>query len=430
MENNNNSGNGRKRIAMFSIHSDPLASLGSQESGGQNIYIRHLAEELEKFGWIVDIFTRWDSAYKKQIAPITKHTRVIRLKGGPTKHIPKNELFPLLPEIFNNFLVFIDFKNPYDIFHGHYWDGGWMARQAHLKFRKPLVHNFHSLGIVRRETKKQYLKNGNEKDYFLKRLTAEKEIIESSSVIISLAQTELKNLNEFYGCPVEKIKVIPGAINLKHWPLIEKNKARERLGIKPEEFVILFVGRLEWRKGIGTLISAAKLLREELPNLKVLIVGGKIFGRNKNMIDFKEYKRLEEKAKEEGIKDIVVFTGNIENRSLPVYYRAADVFAIPSYYEPFGLVALEGMASETPVVASRVDGLSRTIKDGENGLLFAPRNAFDLKEKIVLIYKSKDLALKLTENARKDVANNYSWGRVAEQISQIYNNLIKKNENA
>jgi len=84
MENNQ-----RKKIAMFSIHSDPLAPLGSQESGGQNIYVRYLAEELEKFGWDVDVFTRWDSKHKKQIAYITKRSRVIRLKGGPIDYVPK-----------------------------------------------------------------------------------------------------------------------------------------------------------------------------------------------------------------------------------------------------------------------------------------------------------------------------------------------------
>jgi D-inositol-3-phosphate glycosyltransferase len=433
MENNNQNQNGRKKIAMFCIHSDPLAPLGSQESGGQNIYERYLIEELEKFGWAVDAFTRWDNGHKKQITNITKHSRVIRLKGGPVSYIPRTELINLLPEIFSGFLAFINFENPYELFHSHYWDGGWMGVQASQKFQKPLVHNFHSLGIVRMETKKKYDRDGDEADYFAKRLNIENEIIKNSSVIISLSESEKQNLNKLYGCPLEKVQVIPGGVSLKKWPLIDKQKAREFLGLKPEEFVVLFVGRLEWRKGIGTLISAAKLLQPEIPNLKVIIVGGKIFGRDKNNSDFKEYKRLQKKAEDEKVNDLVAFLGRIDNARLSSCYRAADVFAVPSYYEPFGLVTLEAMANKTPVVASNIDGLATVIKHGENGLHFEPRNSLDLKEKIFSLYQSKDLVAKITENGYQEVKEKYSWYKIVGQISDIYNNLIlnnlKSNEN-
>lgn len=425
---NNNNSKGARKIAMFSIHSDPLASLGTQETGGQNVYVRYLAEELEKFGWDVDIFTRWDSPHKKQIAHITKHSKVIRLKGGPVCYIPKKELFPILPEIFNNFLIFNNFQNPYHLFHGHYWDGGWMALEAHRKFQKPLVENFHSLGVIRMETQKKYLKTEEEHDYFVKRVNLENEIIRESSVIISLSETEKQNLNRFYGCPLEKVVVIPGGVNLKHWPLLEKQKVREYLKIKPEEFVVLFVGRLEWRKGIGTLISACRLLRPEIPNLKLLIVGGKIFGRNKNSLDFREYKRLQKKSRKEKVNNLTVFTGNIDHRKLPFFYRAADVFVVPSYYEPFGLVALEGMASRVPVLASNVGGLSTIIRDGKTGLLFEPRNALALKEKILLLYKSKNLVNTLTENAYKEVTQKYSWVKITKMVSNIYEQYISQNE--
>jgi len=425
MGSNKGQGNSKKKVAMFSIHSDPLASLGSQESGGQNIYVRYLAEELVKFGWEVDVFTRWDSGHKKQIAYINKHCRVIRLKGGPLSYVPKSELFSVSPEIFNNFLEFINFENPYYLFHGHYWDGGWMALQAHRKFQKPFIQNFHSLGQIKMETKKKYERNGKEDEYFLERFNLEGEIIKESSIIISLSEAEKLNLNQFYKCPLEKVVVIPGGVDLKHWPLIEKEKAREKLCLNSKEFIVLFIGRLEWRKGIGTLISAVSLLKKEIPNLKFLIVGGKIFGKIVNKFDLKEYKRLLDKAKGERVNDIVIFCGKVDNNQLPIFYRSADIFVIPSYYEPFGLVALEGMANKIPVVASKVGGLSTIIKDRETGLLFEPRNALDLKEKIMLVYKSGDWTKKLTENAYKDISENYSWPQIVKKINDIYNNLIQ-----
>lgn len=124
---------------MFSVHSDPLALLGSQESGGQNIYIRRLVEALEKFGWSIDVFTRLDSPHKKELVNFGKRSRVIRLKAGPIHYFFKKDLFSVLLEFFNNFLKFIDFKNPYSLFHGHYWDGGWVAIRAHSKFLTPFI---------------------------------------------------------------------------------------------------------------------------------------------------------------------------------------------------------------------------------------------------------------------------------------------------
>ena len=409
---------------MFTIHSDPLAHLGSQEAGGQNIYIRNVAEKLGKLGWEIDIFTRWDDPKKKQIVQLTKKVRVIRLKGGKTSYIPRSQLISVLPEVYNSFRIFINFKNPYNLFHGHYWDGGLLATKAHSQFKKPLVENFHSLGIIKSQTKKKYLKNKNDYEYFVERLNIEAKIIKNSSIIISLAESEKQELNRFYGCPLEKVAVVPGGVDLEKWQPLDKAKSRETLKIAKDDFVLLYVGRLEWRKGIGTLISAANLLKKIVSNLKIIIVGGKIFGRQKNLEDFKEYKRLDEKAEKEKVKDMVKFAGRIPNTRLPVFYSAADALVIPSYYEPFGLVALEGMASKIPVIASRVGGLANTIKDNETGLLFEPRNLVSLKEKVLMLYQNKEFANKLVQNANEDIKK-YSWETIAKKISDIYNSLYR-----
>ena len=418
-----------KKIAMFSIHSDPLARLGSQQAGGQNLYVRLLVEGLNKIGWEVDVFTRLDNQHKKQIVQINKKSRVIRLKGGKIGYISKEELIATLPEIYNNFLSFINSQNSYSLFHGHYWDGGWMALKASLHFHKPLITNFHSLGLIKIQTKERYLINKNNTSYFTERLNIENEIVKNSSVIISLAETEKKELQQLYGCPEEKCKVVPGGVDLKRWNRAEKSKSREILNLDQKSFILLYVGRLEWRKGIGTLLSAGNLLKNEIPNLKILIIGGKIFGKQKNLDDYKEYKRLFKKAKQEKVEDITKFTGNISNRRLHFFYSASNIVIIPSYYEPFGLVALEGMASKTPIVASRVGGLMNIIEDTKDGFLFEPRNSLKLKEKILLIYSSQELRQKLIQNAYEKVKN-YSWKSMVEKIDTIYKDSIIKNENS
>jgi len=414
-----------KRIAMFSIHSDPLSLLGSQQTGGQNLYVRLLVEELDKIGWSVDVFTRLDNPHKKLITNINKNSRVIRLKGGRIDYISKKELISVLPEIYNNFLSYINSKNPYSLFHGHYWDGGWVALKAHIYFNKPLVTNFHSLGLVKIRTKERYLMNKNNSSYFKKRLNIENEIIKNSSKIISLAETEKKDLQQLYDCPLKKCEVIPGGVNLKRWNRVEKSKARKTLNLDKKSFILLYVGRLEWRKGIGTLLSACGLLKKEIPNLKILIVGGKIFSRQKNIDDFKEYNRLLKKAKQEGVEDITKFVGRIPNRRLHFFYSASDILVIPSYYEPFGLVTLEGMASKIPIVASRVGGLMNIIENVQDGFLFEPRNPLKLKEKVLKIYNSQELRQQLIQNAYKKVKN-YSWESMVKKIDKIYTELTVK----
>lgn len=416
---------------MFSIHSDPLAHLGSQEAGGQNIYVKSLAEELGKLGHKVDIFTRWDSTNKKHISQISKNTRVIRLKGGKKNYIPKTELFDILPEIYLNFLKFIGVKDNYDIFHGHYWDGAWMALKAKCQFSKPFIENFHSLGKIRQTTIKKYLMNKNETDYFQKRFAIEKETVKRADTIISLTKNEKESLIKIYKSNPEKIKIIPGGVNLQKFTAISKEKARKSLRIDKESFVLLYVGRLEWRKGIGTLITAGRFLKKEISNLKIIIIGGKIYGKEKNISDFREYKRLLEKAKKEKVENLIKFTGMISHKRLKIFYSATDALIIPSYYEPFGLVALEGMATKTPVIASAVGGLKETIKHKKTGLLFKPRNPIDMKDKVLMLYSSKKLQEKLIKNGYTYVSKNYSWPFIAKKISEEYNKIIKKtNENS
>lgn len=414
----------KKIVAMF-CHDDPLALPGSHDTGGQAVYVKALIEGLDKKGWAIDAFVRLDSIYRKIISRIGKRSRVIRLKAGPIKYISRNQLFEYLPEFYKNFLEFVGYQNPYLLFHGHYWTGGWVAKEAHLRFKKPLIENFHSLGLVGQETKKRLLKNQNEYEYFVKRLNIENEIIKNASVIISLAESEKDALIKLYGCKLEKCIVIPGGVNLKQWKKIEKSKARKLISVNNQDFILLYVGRLEWRKGIGTLITAASLLKKEIRKLKVLIVGGKIFGKERNIDDVKEYERLKLIAEKCGVGDIIRFVGRISHSQLPIFHSAADIFVIPSYYEPFGLVTLEAMASKIPIVASNVGGLANIIENGKNGLLFDSRNPQDLKEKILLIYNSQDLRENLIRAAYKKIPV-YSWEIIINKINNIYNKLIVK----
>lgn len=409
---------------MFSIHSDPLSLPGSHEAGGQNVYEKFLIKELDKLGWQVDIFTRLDDKSKERIAPIGDNSRVIRIPAGPVSYVPKEKLYELFDEFYNGFLSFIDNKNPYELFHGHYWDGGKIALMAHEQFKKPLIQNFHSLGRVKFLTQKEYLWTVDEKKIFEDRFELESKIADKASVIISLSESEKKDLKNLYEVSTDKIKVIPGGVCPSRFAKHSKSEAREMLNLNKDNFIILFVGRLEWRKGVGTLITATEFLKDAIPNIKTIIVGGSIFGESKNEADVKEYERLSEHARFLNIEDKIVFTGQISDEDIPSYYKSADIFVIPSYYEPFGLVALEAMAAKTPTIASRKGGLKTIIEDNRTGLLFTPRNPEDLKDKILKIYNSPELGASLAEEAYKEIESKYSWNIIVKKIADLYKSVL------
>lgn len=412
------------RIAMFTIHGDPLAALGSQQNGGQNAFVYFLSKFLDQQGYAVDVYTHWDSPKKKEVVYIDDKSRVIRLRAGAMEVKDKYSWPNHFPELYKSFLEFTKKEGTpaYDIFHGHYWDGGWMAMHAAAEFKKPFFENFHSLGQTRLKTIKQYDMDSKIQHDFDTRFKIEQEIIKSADAVISLAETEKRDLIELYGAPADKIKVIRGGVDLRRFSAVPKNEAREKLKLPNDEFIILFVGRLEWRKGAATAIKALSLLKESGTDATLMIVGGKIYGNEKDPADVKEYERLLERAKMDGVESRVVFEGRADQTQLHLYYSAADIFVIPSYYEPFGLVALEGMACKVPVIASRKGGLRITIKDGETGLLFEPRNPYDLRDKIKTLYQSSELRDKLVTAAYQTVKKDFSWQSIAQEYINLYEN--------
>lgn len=412
-----------KRIAMFNIHSDPVVAIGTQENGGQNVYVRSLMNELDRLGWSVDVFTRWNDSRKKQIFSVGKRSRVIRLKAGPIAHVPKADLREHLPAFYKSFLDYTQSQNIYDYFHGHYWDGGYVAMLASEQFQKPFAQTYHSLGKVRFNVKKQY-ENRDLDNHFDVRFDVEEKVGQHASRIIALSETEKEDLVSLYNVPTEKIRVIPGGVNFRQFHAVPRKWARSHLHLSPDTYIVMYVGRLEWRKGIGTLIGAATQLKKEIADFQIVIVGGGIFAKNKNKDDYKEYQRLITKAQEEGVESNIRFLGRADHSQLATYYSAADVLAVPSYYEPFGLVALEGMACQVPLVASRIGGLKTIIQEGFNGLLFEPRNALDLASKIMSLNKSSDLVHRLTQQALEDVYQSYSWKEIVQKIAAVYEENI------
>jgi D-inositol-3-phosphate glycosyltransferase len=240
----------------------------------------------------------------------------------------------------------------YDLIHSHYWLSGRVGSWAQERWEVPHVFMFHTVGAVKNSTV------GSEKEPEL-RTAIEKYLARKCDRILVATDRERGHLVQHYGACSETIGVVPCGVNLDLFRPLDKAAARQQLGFAQDESVVLFVGRFAPLKGIDKLLAAMAHLKH-YQQLRLVIVGGD--GNNAP-----ESQRLQGLSRELSIQDSVTFVGRIEQSMLPPYYSAADVLVVPSHYESFGLVALESLASGTPVVATRVGAMESILREGETG---------------------------------------------------------------
>lgn len=405
----------QQRIALISVHGDPAIEIGKEEAGGQNVYVRHVGEALAKQGWTVDMFTRQVSADQPTIVEHAPACRTIRLKAGPQEFIPRDELFEYLPEVVEQFLAFQQNQDDqYPIVHTNYWLSSWVGME--LKKHQPLiqVHTYHSLGVVKYRSVPDIPLIG------ATRLAVEKTCLETAERIIATSPQEKEHMRSLVSSQ-GSIDVIPCGTDIERFGSIDRAAARQQLGIAPETKVIFYIGRFDPRKGIETLVRAvAQSSLRDQANLKLIIGGGSRPGQSDGM----ERDRIEGIVKELGMSDFTEFPGRISDEALPVYYAAADICIVPSHYEPFGLVAIEAMASGTPVIASDVGGLQFTVAPEETGLLVPAKDDAGFAQAIDRILADPDWQKQLGQNARQRVEAKFSWDGVASQLSDLYTCLL------
>jgi D-inositol-3-phosphate glycosyltransferase len=412
----------RQAIALISEHGDPAAEIGKDAAGGQNVYVRQVGEALAKLGWQVDMFTRKSSPYDATIVQHAPHCRTIRLTAGPEAYIPRDELFQYMPEFVEALQKFQQKEGTnYPLAHTNYWMSGWVGMELQRRQNIQLIHTYHSLGAVK------YQSVSDIPAIAQTRLDVEKQILEQAHCVVATSPQELDDLETLVS-RIGKIDVIPCGTDVSTFRPISKADARKRLGISAKEKVVLYVGRFDKRKGIETLVRATAELRSQLEqgeeidpqHLKLLIVGGS----DPQEADGAERRRIEEIVSELDLAANTDFVGMVGHDRLALYYTAADVCAIPSHYEPFGLVAIEAMACGTPVVASNVGGLKFTVISEETGLLVPPQNVSEFARAIGRILTDEVWARKIRRQASTRVQENFSWTGVAIQLSDLYRQLL------
>jgi len=395
----------KMRIAQLSVHGCPLRPLGKGDAGGMNLYVRELSRELGRRGHKVDVFTRWHDRKEPEVMGIGDNARLIHVVAGEEEDIPKQDIYRYLPEFISNLRHFQEKEGlSYDLLHSHYWLSASAAEK--LQLRIPHVATFHTLGEVKNRARPE------EREPEL-RIDTERKAIATADRIIAFSDGERDALVRLYGANRDRVEVIPCGVELDLFQPMNKGKARGELGLDDTK-VLLFVGRIQPLKGLDILLRAVACLDRN--DLRLLIVGGDAGGG--------EVARLRSLARELGIAEKVVFLGAVEHERMPLFYNAANVCVVPSYYESFCLVAIEALACGTPVVASRVGGLATTIRHGETGYLIAELSAEAFAHRLQLLLDDEALQRRMGAAARAWVAK-YSWSAVADRVLEVYRSLVK-----
>ncbi|MEG4838215.1 MULTISPECIES: glycosyltransferase family 1 protein [unclassified Microcoleus] len=406
----------KKSIALISVHSDPYVEIGKEEAGGENVYVRQVGEALAKQGWQVDMFTRSSDRQQARIVQHSPNCRTIRLVAGPQEFIPRDELYGYLPIFVQEFQKFqLESGCQYPLVHTNYWLSSWVGME--LKKSQPLqqVHTYHSLAAVK------YKSVSTIPMIAKTRLQVEKTVLETADRVVATSPQEKEHMRSLVSSK-GNIDIIPCGTDLERFGSIARSTARRYLGIAPETKVVLYVGRFDPRKGIETLVRAVSLSAVPKADLKLIIGGGWRAGES----DGKERDRIGSIVEELGLSEITSFPGALSSNILPAYYAAADVCVVPSHYEPFGLVAIEAMASGTPVVASDVGGLKYTVLPQETGLLASPKNEAVFAHAIDRLLADSVWRQQLGHTARKRVETYFSWDGIASQLSQLYTQLLEQ----
>jgi len=396
------------RVALLSVHTCPLAAPGGKETGGMNVYVRELARELARMGVRADVFTRSQNPAIPRVVQMGQGARVVHLAAGPEAPMPREAIHRHLDEFVAGVERFRrDEGLDYDIVHAHYWLSGVAGLALREDWGAPLVQMFHTLGRL----KNTVAQTASEVEPEL-RIGEEARIVAGADRIVAANVVERDHLVWYYGAPDDRIEVIPCGVDTEMFEPMGRAAAKDLLELGPEPLLV-YVGRLQPIKGLETLLEAMT----RLPAATLLIIGG-----DQDEPDNAHGAYLRERVAALGLERRVRFLGAQPQRRLRLFYAAADATVMPSYYESFGMVALEAMACGSPVVASRVGGLTTTIQDGVTGHLVPEGDPVALADRLAALLADDEARARLGVEASRWAAE-HRWPCVAERVCRLYATL-------
>lgn len=409
-----------RRVAMLSLHTSPLEQPGGGDAGGMNVYVRALALKLAAAGVLVDIYTRRTSAGQPATVELAQDVAVHHISAGPYGKVSKESLPELINEMADAVAAHISSlaadPSPagalaVNVIHSHYWVSGMAGLLVAKRLDLPLVHTMHTMARV----KNHHLRPGQSAEPGV-REDGEQHIVAGATRLIANTTAEAAELERHYDGCEQRIDVVSPGADLTIFKPAFRDRSRQELHISPTRFHVLFAGRLQRLKGPHVLVKAAVLLRQERPDIDLqLTFLGARSGSDKY--------DLAAMIADAGLSARATIHPPVRPEQLASWYRSADVVAVPSSSESFGLVALEAQACGTPVLATDVGGLPCAVSDGRTGLLVEGRSAKSWAQAIASLHDFPQTRADMGR-AASVYAQSYGWERTAAQTMTSYDNAL------
>lgn len=392
--------------------------LGAADTGGQVVYVLELSKKLGQLGYAVDIWTR---RFEDQpaIELVQERVRILRVPCGGHEFIPKEYLYSALGEWVSAALDKIDRDSlQYEFINSHYWDGGVAGRELSRGLGLFHVHTPHSIGFWKqRQMLADYPHDAAkfERTYnFQQRNATEAQLYADANLVVATTVDQFDLLRAQYAVPEAKLRMIPpGYDDSRFFPVgsATRQALRRRFGFDGK--VVLSLGRLARNKGYDLLIRAFAEVAARSSDARLhLAVGGE-------RLDAAEEQILlgcRNLATDLGLGERVKFAGFVPDADIADLYRAADVFVMPSRYEPFGMTAIEAMACGTPTVVTTHGGLFRVLRFGISGLFADPLDPADLGITIMKALQYPLLAERLSRYGVETARRLFTWTGIAQQL--------------
>jgi D-inositol-3-phosphate glycosyltransferase len=400
------------RVAMLSVHTSPLEQPGTGDAGGLNVYVVEVARQLAKRDVEVEIFTRTTTAELPPTVELEPGVLVRHVTAGPYEGLGKDDL-PGQLCAFAAGVMRTGAHAPedhYSLVHSHYWLSGQVGWLAADRWQVPLVHTMHTMARV----KNQHLAEGDNPEPAGREI-GEVQVVDAADRLIANTLGERHELIDLYAADPDKVVVVPPGVDLELFSPGDRREARASVGLPLDAKVLLFVGRIQPLKAPEVLVKAAAELLARHPSWAGELVVAVLGGPSGSGLEHPE--SLQELTDALGIAPQVRFVPPVPRTELARWYRAADVVAVPSHSESFGLVAVEAQACGTPVVAADVGGLPTAV--GDAGVLVdgheVPKWA-DTLESLLLDPERRELL------SRKAIAHAalFGWDRTTERLYEVY----------
>ncbi len=411
-----------RRVAMLSVHTSPLEQPGTGDAGGLNVYVVETAKRLAQRGTEVEIFTRATSSDAPPLAELVPGVLVRSLVAGPFEGLSKNDLPGQLCAFAAGVMRVEARQEPnwYDLIHSHYWLSGQVGWLAADRWHAPLVHTMHTMAKVKNAS----LAHGDTPEPPI-RIIGEEQVVAAADRLVANTGQEACELVGLYGADPQRVAVVPPGVDLDVFtPGGPQGQlaARHRLGLPAGEEgsgvdLVLFVGRIQALKAPDVLVRAVASLLARHPQRRSRLRLAVLGGPSGSGLDHPG--ELHELARGLGLDDVVEFHPPASRSRLADWYRAADVVAVPSYSESFGLVAAEAQACGTPVLAARVGGLPTAVADGVSGVLVDGHDPVRWAEELEALLADLPLRDRLSRAAVVQ-AGRFSWEHTVEALQQVY----------